>query len=159
MVSCSCIVFATARGLFFFSVFRAPVFTFFFFFQAEDGIRDVAVTGVQTCALPICRPEPRAADGRHGALRLAARGLRLRQADEHHRGRATDDGATRAGGGAPGAPGGPRRARPCRRTTPCWFGISTRPGGGAGGGGPTASPAPPPPRPKPAHRPRARGGG
>src|SRR5205809_8110942 len=37
----------------------------FFFFQAEDGIRDVAVTGVQTCALPIsqipaayCRPLP-----------------------------------------------------------------------------------------------------
>src|SRR2546422_7858967 len=28
-------------------------FLFFFFFQAEDGIRDVAVTGVQTCALPI----------------------------------------------------------------------------------------------------------
>src|SRR5256884_30164 len=27
----------------------------FFFFQAEDGIRDVAVTGVQTCALPICQ--------------------------------------------------------------------------------------------------------
>src|SRR2546422_295317 len=29
------------------------VLCFFFFFQAEDGIRDVAVTGVQTCALPI----------------------------------------------------------------------------------------------------------
>src|SRR5256884_5607310 len=34
---------------------------FVFFFQAEDGIRDVAVTGVQTCALPIlsaqaCQP-------------------------------------------------------------------------------------------------------
>src|SRR2546422_4118767 len=28
-----------------------------FFFQAEDGIRDVAVTGVQTCALPILRLE------------------------------------------------------------------------------------------------------
>src|SRR2546422_10105213 len=28
----------------------------FFFFQAEDGIRDVAVTGVQTCALPIWKP-------------------------------------------------------------------------------------------------------
>src|SRR6266536_4554194 len=28
---------------------------FFFFFQAEDGIRDPLVTGVQTCALPICR--------------------------------------------------------------------------------------------------------
>src|SRR5437762_13844389 len=26
---------------------------FFFFFQAEDGIRDTSVTGVQTCALPI----------------------------------------------------------------------------------------------------------
>src|SRR5699024_12619110 len=26
----------------------------FFFFQAEDGIRDRNVTGVQTCALPIC---------------------------------------------------------------------------------------------------------
>src|SRR2546429_7463057 len=33
-----------------------------FFFQAEDGIRDVAVTGVQTCALPICRScKPKAA--------------------------------------------------------------------------------------------------
>src|SRR6267143_3367879 len=30
------------------------VFVFFFFFQAEDGIRDGTVTGVQTCALPIC---------------------------------------------------------------------------------------------------------
>src|SRR5258707_2681508 len=27
---------------------------FCFFFQAEDGIRDIGVTGVQTCALPIC---------------------------------------------------------------------------------------------------------
>src|SRR2546430_3170412 len=31
---------------------------FYFFFQAEDGIRDLTVTGVQTCALPICsRPD------------------------------------------------------------------------------------------------------
>src|SRR5262249_59564814 len=29
---------------------------FFFFFQAEDGIRDWSVTGVQTCALPIFVP-------------------------------------------------------------------------------------------------------
>src|SRR2546422_4678557 len=36
------------------------VLIFFFFFQAEDGIRDVAVTGVQTCALPIS-PESRLA--------------------------------------------------------------------------------------------------
>src|SRR5256714_204848 len=32
----------------------SPHFFFFFFFQAEDGIRDKLVTGVQTCALPIC---------------------------------------------------------------------------------------------------------
>src|SRR5439155_13486114 len=31
-----------------------------FFFQAEDGIRDGHVTGVQTCALPICGAWPRA---------------------------------------------------------------------------------------------------
>src|SRR5437016_11194249 len=34
-------------------VFVCGVFFFFFFFQAEDGIRDWSVTGVQTCALPI----------------------------------------------------------------------------------------------------------
>src|SRR2546425_9745628 len=32
------------------------LFFFFFFFQAEDGIRDKLVTGVQTCALPISGP-------------------------------------------------------------------------------------------------------
>src|SRR5438034_6485630 len=31
------------------------IYLFFFFFQAEDGIRDHCVTGVQTCALPISR--------------------------------------------------------------------------------------------------------
>src|SRR5205809_1841163 len=35
---------------------------FFFFFQAEDGIRDVAVTGVQTCALPISWNQQRGED-------------------------------------------------------------------------------------------------
>src|SRR2546430_5647865 len=30
-----------------------PDMVIFFFFQAEDGIRDLTVTGVQTCALPI----------------------------------------------------------------------------------------------------------
>src|SRR3989449_2021249 len=34
-------------------VVSVGVYVVFFFFQAEDGIRDVAVTGVQTCALPI----------------------------------------------------------------------------------------------------------
>src|SRR5204863_3881089 len=35
---------------------------FFFFFQAEDGIRDLYVTGVQTCALPILFQEFRLLD-------------------------------------------------------------------------------------------------
>src|SRR5690349_22784219 len=34
------------------------VFFFFFFFQADDGIRDLYVTGVQTCALPILKTPP-----------------------------------------------------------------------------------------------------
>src|SRR2546430_4591806 len=44
-------------------------FFFFFFFQAEDGIRDLTVTGVQTCALPIwlCHhPSPRSRQGSGG---------------------------------------------------------------------------------------------
>src|SRR5258708_20041276 len=39
-------------------LFSSPIILdglFFFFFQAEDGIRDDLVTGVQTCALPISR--------------------------------------------------------------------------------------------------------
>src|SRR3712207_8143152 len=36
------------------NLFEYSVFSIlFFFFQAEDGIRDIGVTGVQTCALPI----------------------------------------------------------------------------------------------------------
>src|SRR5205823_7466036 len=37
-----------------FDILYSLLFSFFFFFQAEDGIRDKLVTGVQTCALPIC---------------------------------------------------------------------------------------------------------
>src|SRR5687768_11554495 len=45
----------------------ADSFAFFFFFQAEDGIRDVAVTGVQTCALPICgQSQAEGVDGKPG---------------------------------------------------------------------------------------------
>src|SRR2546426_7232099 len=36
------------------------VILYFFFFQAEDGIRDYKVTGVQTCALPISASQARA---------------------------------------------------------------------------------------------------
>src|SRR5256886_6833316 len=43
------------------------VLIMFFFFQAEDGIRDLTVTGVQTCALPISDP-----GGERGRLWRAA---------------------------------------------------------------------------------------
>src|SRR5437762_13470003 len=51
---------------------------FFFFFQAEDGIRDTSVTGVQTCALPICSPlrQP-GVDVKEGDYLLAVNGLPL----------------------------------------------------------------------------------
>src|SRR3712207_9284194 len=54
----------------------------FFFFQAEDGIRDIGVTGVQTCALPISAGQ-----------RRAARGGVLPRRGEHGEGRA--DGTAR----------------------------------------------------------------
>ena len=41
---------------FFFFFYFFFFFGCFFFFQAEDGIRDRDVTGVQTCALPISSP-------------------------------------------------------------------------------------------------------
>src|SRR2546429_9579407 len=49
----------------------------FFFFQAEDGIRDVAVTGVQTCALPICVGF---SGQMHGAVLIDERGNVVRPA-------------------------------------------------------------------------------
>src|SRR2546425_12561043 len=46
---------------------------FFFFFQAEDGIRDKLVTGVQTCALPITEGRVLSArDSRRGHARMRA---------------------------------------------------------------------------------------
>src|SRR2546422_1638091 len=51
-------------------------FFFFFFFQAEDGIRDVAVTGVQTCALPISGHAGTLGDDAAGCRREVARVLK-----------------------------------------------------------------------------------
>src|SRR5256885_12593875 len=64
---------------------------YLFFFQAEDGIRDYKVTGVQTCALPISARSASAAR----ALPLPSSGTR---------------------GSAWRRPGGRRGNRPCRRT-------------------------------------------
>src|SRR5438132_2261771 len=61
---------------------------FVFFFQAEDGIRDHCVTGVQTCALPIC-PAPRQAG----------------QSEQRGTGRRAGRGAGRTRRGGPGASG------------------------------------------------------
>src|SRR5690606_39972907 len=58
-----------------------------FFFQAEDGIRDFHVTGVQTCALPICQAKARSANSprhvaeqtrRHGNTYIRAMGEKSR---------------------------------------------------------------------------------
>src|SRR2546428_6312546 len=64
------------------SISNGLLIAYFFFFQAEDGIRDLIVTGVQTCALPISRPavEARSRDRRHAGLaREPARELVVRQ--------------------------------------------------------------------------------
>src|SRR5438034_7733578 len=55
-------------------------FFFFFFFQAEDGIRDHCVTGVQTCALPILRSCSivRSPGDRGGSVARTMRALRTR---------------------------------------------------------------------------------
>src|SRR5207253_7629820 len=70
---------------------------FFFFFQAEDGIRDGHVTGVQTCALPISsRPGGSSpggrwrgwrGDGRHGSPRARPRPSGCRRSEERRVGK------------------------------------------------------------------------
>src|SRR2546428_11530030 len=95
-------------------------------FQAEDGIRDLIVTGVQTCALPISRgADGTAPHGRSPATRAGIGGdPRGAGAGAAHRGRARP-------------PGEPYRGRvPGRR--------AARPIGGAPRGA-----APPPPSPRP----------
>src|SRR2546422_9191326 len=88
----------------------ARCYSFLFFFQAEDGIRDVAVTGVQTCALPILGPVlaaragPRLGRGRHG--HRPVRGARARSAA-----RRSHLGGGRARVGARGSCGQPVRDR------------------------------------------------
>src|SRR2546430_13249660 len=63
----------------------------FFFFQAEDGIRDLTVTGVQTCALPISvswrpagrrRTTPWPSQVHRGSARGERAGRRLQHADD-----------------------------------------------------------------------------
>src|SRR2546430_8898464 len=48
-----CLMLRTVCERYCYAIPVIPTYIFFFFFQAEDGIRDLTVTGVQTCALPI----------------------------------------------------------------------------------------------------------
>src|SRR3989441_5250744 len=103
---------------------RMWCFSFFFFFQAEDGIRDKLVTGVQTCALPIYgrggREQAGGVRDRHRPAwtRAAQRaaGRRRPRVAASHRARAHTRRPVRAGGGrearramAGGGNGGARR--------------------------------------------------
>src|SRR5207253_7330899 len=58
---------------------------FFFFFQAEDGIRDGHVTGVQTCALPISHFAARFCERHPAVFRAAAVGGGQRRLSVHRR--------------------------------------------------------------------------
>src|SRR5256886_9822277 len=115
---------------------------FFFFFQAEDGIRDLTVTGVQTCALPISlgrRVAPRSARRAHRDAvvvrddlvsvrgdQLPAQGLVLRLPAREPAGalgrdhRVARDGRTSGApaGAPPGAFGGVARAARAARAAP-----------------------------------------
>src|SRR2546430_11906344 len=115
-------------------VWVAPLF---FFFQAEDGIRDLTVTGVQTCALPIFTGALGA--GLRGTLRAGWR----RATDQAGHGSSYGGGGVVGPGrgrrpGAPPGPGGPGARPPIPPAPP--------PGapGGRGGGGPPPPAAPGP---------------
>src|SRR3712207_8077339 len=75
------------------SVDNICVICVFFFFQAEDGIRDIGVTGVQTCALPILKDRAKLLEEALSSerdsrveVRVAARGdlRRLRELAERN---------------------------------------------------------------------------
>src|SRR6266496_5336846 len=66
---------------------------FFFFFQAEDGIRDLYVTGVQTCALPISFGTER--DGVRCARRAHLCHRRRGRSEERRVGKSVDLGGRR----------------------------------------------------------------
>src|SRR6266576_2364158 len=75
------------KSFFYFFLKIGAVALSFFFFQAEDGIRDLYVTGVQMCALPISRvPPPAPAPSRaRGRLPATARCRRCRSRSEERR--------------------------------------------------------------------------
>src|SRR5690606_40951140 len=93
---------------------------YLFLFQAEDGIRDFHVTGVQTCALPICHRGGGGSAARDAPLATARRRrVGLARAGADVGGDAT--GAPRCGDLAPGAPEKIGRAA-CKERRKVWVG-------------------------------------
>src|SRR5207344_3131690 len=92
----------------FFFLFYQLCLCFFFFFQAEDGIRDADVTGVQTCALPI---SPGGRADRAGAPQFRPR---HRGEDRDQRGDGGLPAGVPAGGGGGGGGHVRRGLRPPR---------------------------------------------
>src|SRR5437762_8862541 len=91
---------------------------FFFFFQAEDGIRGTSVTGVQTCALPICIWKKLAATGK---LSASIRGSAFRGSTRTNGTNASRHGSPweqRTLPSIPCAPDSPRRRRISARSAP-----------------------------------------
>src|SRR5947207_12426833 len=89
----------------------------FFFFQAEDGIRDHCVTGVQTCALPISWPGRSVAAIRSGTAARAPGPIASSVGtafDVPARSKATSRGTA----GAPAAPNGRSAVTAAARTSP-----------------------------------------
>src|SRR2546427_4437523 len=106
----------------------------FFFFQAEDGIRDLTVTGVQTCALPISRVMTLTSTYDHRVIQGAESGMFLRKLDAVLQGE--------------------ERFYEVVAETLAITGLGAR---GSGGGGTTARalPGPQPPTPSPRLKPPA----
>src|SRR3989440_7601416 len=103
-----CENFAGRSGMRIVYPFVSTCILFFFFFQAEDGIRDLIVTGVQTCALPIYDRGRRLGRETRGHDELCDRGAGTgaRAGDLHPLGAA----ASRAAGRPDGRAGGDRKS-------------------------------------------------
>src|SRR2546430_487755 len=131
---------------------------FFFFFQAEDGIRDLTVTGVQTCALPISAAR---GGGQARGHRVQRRGERhgperRERGAGHRRPRRTERqhrlplaGPRRGSNRPPHPPGLLPPQPPVRRRPPPHRGREGAPP-------PPAAPAPPPPARRSLRRSRSR---
>src|SRR6266568_7060305 len=104
---------------------------FFFFFQAEDGIRDGTVTGVQTCALPICAAWLEEDRERGGELRSHVGGREVLELAVERRAEPVaeavarrEQGVAAEAGAAPGAGGDLERRSGVEREPPDDPGIA-----------------------------------